>query len=59
MKFNPDDIDKSLEDLYIKVTDSEIKLQGSQYVLRSYEDGIKSVIDWIQGNSDNETDPMD
>ena len=59
MKFNPDDIDKSLEDLYIKVTDNERKLQGSQYVLRSYEDGIKSVIDWIQGNSDNETDPMD
>ena len=57
MKFNPYDIDKSLEDLYTKVTD-KASSQGS-YVLRSYEDGIKSVIDWIQGNSDNETDPMD
>ena len=57
MKFNPDDIDKSLEDLYTKVTD-KASSQGS-YILRNYEDGIKAVIDWIQGNSDNETDPMD
>ena len=60
MKFNPHDIDKSLNDLYGKVMDAEEKHNGSKYSGMTYEDGIKATIDWIQDEGNPEkNDPMD